>query len=383
MNSNSVSQQGSAPQQPPSTTPALSRDVIRTAPKAVLHEHLDGGLRPQTLIEIADEIGHTLPATEPEALADWFFEAADSGTLERYLETFAHTVAVMQRPDDCFRIASEAAQDLASDGVVYAELRYAPEQQLLGGMSLEEVVEATLAGFEEGQRLAEQAGNPITVRTLLCGMRHADRTLEIAALAIAFRDKGVVGFDIAGGEIGNPAERHIEAFDLLRRASMPFTVHAGESMGPESIHGAVAICGADRIGHGVQLIKDIDLTGDEPKLSPLAHYIRDRRIALEICPSSNLQTEGAESIETHPIKALYDLGFRVTVNNDNRLMSRTHTSREFELLSETFGWGWPEIKRCTENAMKASFLHHPERRRILEEVIRPAYAALEASAQRP
>jgi adenosine deaminase len=357
----------------------LSIDQIRSAPKVVLHEHLDGGLRPQTLIEIADEIGHTLPETEPEALADWFFEAADSGTLERYLETFAHTIAVSQKADHCFRIASEAAQDLAADGVVYAELRYAPEQQLLGGLSLEEVVEATLAGFAEGERLAAAAGNPITARTLLCGMRHADRTMEIAELAVAYRDKGVVGFDIAGGEIGNPAERHVEAFDYLRRESMPFTIHAGESCGPESIWGAVAVCGANRIGHGVQLIKDIDLTGDEAKLSNLAHYIRDRRIALEVAPSSNLQTEGAESIETHPIKELYDLGFRVTVNNDNRLMSRTSTSREFQLLSETFGWGWAEVRRCTENAVKAAFLHHPERRRILEEVVRPAYAALEAS----
>ncbi|HEX2144856.1 MAG TPA: adenosine deaminase [Glycomyces sp.] len=356
---------------------ALSHDQIRSAPKVVLHEHLDGGLRPQTLIEIADEIGHTLPATEADALGDWFFDAANSGTLERYLETFAHTVAVMQTPDHCFRIASEAAQDLASDGVVYAELRYAPEQQLLGGLSLEGVVEATLAGFEEGERLAAKDGNPITVRTLLCGMRHADRTLEIAKLAVAYRDKGVAGFDIAGGEIGNPADRHAEAFAHLRSEAMPFTIHAGESVGPESIRGAVAQ-GAGRIGHGVQLIKDIDLTGDDAKLSDLAHYIRDRRIALEVCPSSNLQTEGAESIETHPIKELYDLGFRVTVNNDNRLVSRTHTSREFQLLSETFGWGWSEVKRCTENAMKAAFLHYPERRRILEDVIRPAYTALES-----
>ncbi|MDA1360529.1 adenosine deaminase [Glycomyces luteolus] len=358
---------------------ALDIDAIRRAPKVVLHEHLDGGLRPETIIEIADEIGHTLPEHEPEALKNWFFEAADSGTLERYLETFAHTVAVMQRPEDCFRVASEAAQDLASDGVVYAELRYAPEQQLLAGLSLEEVVEATLAGFEAGQNLAADAGHDITVRTLLCGMRHADRTKEIAQLAVAYRDKGVVGFDIAGGEIGNPAERHVEAFDYLRRESMPFTIHAGESCGPESIWGAVDVCGANRIGHGVRLIEDIDLTGDEVKLSNLAHYIRDRRIALEVAPSSNLQTGAAESIETHPISVLYNLGFRVTVNNDNRLQSRTSVSREFHILSETFGWGWAEVKRCTENAMKASFLHHPERRRVLEEVIRPAYAALESA----
>lgn len=358
---------------------ALTHEQLRAAPKVVLHEHLDGGLRPETIIEIADEIGHTLPADNPEDLRNWFFDAADSGTLELYLETFAHTVAVMQRAEDCFRVASEAAQDLASDGVVYAELRYAPEQQLVGGLSLEEVVDATLAGFEEGQRIAARNGNSIQVRTLLCGMRHAYRTTEIAKLAVAYRDRGVVGFDIAGAEIGHPAEHHVEAFDYLRRENMPFTIHAGESCGPESIWGAVSVCGANRIGHGVQLIKDIDLTGDFAKLSDLAQYVLDRRIALEIAPSSNLQTGAADSIETHPISVLYALGFRVTVNNDNRLMSRTDVSREFQQLSETFGWGWAEVKRCTENAMKASFLPYSERRFILEDLIRPAYTALESA----
>ncbi|MDN3241082.1 adenosine deaminase [Glycomyces tritici] len=355
---------------------ALTHEQLRAAPKVVLHEHLDGGLRPETIIEIADEIGHTLPAQNPEELRAWFFEAADSGTLERYLETFAHTVAVMQRADDCFRVASEAAQDLASDGVVYAELRYAPEQQQLAGLSLEAVVEATLAGFKDGQQRAAENGNPIEIRTILCGMRHANRTKEIAELAVAFRSDGVVGFDIAGGEIGNPAQHHLEAFEYLRRENMPFTIHAGESCGPESIWGAVSVCGANRIGHGVQLIKDIDLTRDEPQLSDLAHYIRDRRIALEIAPSSNLQTGAADSLETHPISVLHSLGFNITVNNDNRLMSRTDTSREFQLLSETFGWGWAEVARCTENAMMASFLPYPDRLVILDEVIRPAYGAL-------
>ncbi|GAB3645750.1 adenosine deaminase family protein [Glycomyces tarimensis] len=357
----------------------LSHDEIRSAPKVVLHEHLDGGLRPQTLIELADEIGHTLPAKEPTALADWFFEAANSGTLERYLETFAHTVAVLQKPEHCFRIASEAVQDLAADGVVYAELRYAPEQQLDGGMGLGEVVEATVAGLAEGERLAREAGRPIAAGTILCGMRHAERVKEIAELAVAYRDKGVVGFDIAGGEIGNPPEAHADAFAYLRRESMPFTIHAGESVGPKSILGAVADCGADRIGHGVKLVEDLHFSSEGPKLGRLASYIRDRRIALEVCPSSNLQTGAAASIETHPIGELFDLGFRVTVNNDNRLMSRTHTSREFQLLSEAFGWGWAEIKRCTVDAAEAAFLPYPERRDLVHDVILPAYTALEES----
>lgn len=358
---------------------SLTHDQIRSMPKVVLHEHLDGGLRPQTLIEIAHDIGHELPTTDSKALADWFYEAANSGTLKKYLETFDHTIAVMQKADHCFRIASEAAQDLAADGVVYAEVRYAPEQQLRGGMSLEEVVEATLAGFAEGERLAAQNGHRIKVRTLLCAMRHAERAVEIADLTLAYRDQGVVGFDIAGGEIDNPPERHLVAFEQLRRESMPFTIHAGESVGPTSIWGAVEICGASRIGHGIKIMDDIDFNWDTPKLGRIADYIRDRRITLEVAPSSNLQTGGAETIAKHPIKQLYDLGFRVTVNNDNRLMSRTHTSREFQLLSETFGWGWEEIKRCTENAIEDSFLHDPERRQILEEVIRPAYAALESA----
>ncbi|WP_035739068.1 adenosine deaminase [Glycomyces arizonensis] len=358
----------------------LSHDEIRSAPKVVLHEHLDGGLRPQTLIDIAGEIGRPLPADEPQALADWFFDAANSGSLERYLETFAHTVAAMQTPEHCARIASEAVQDLAADGVVYAELRYAPEQQLTRGMSLDEVVESTVAGLAEGERLAAEAGHTIQTGTILCGMRQANRVKEIAELAVAHRDKGVVGFDIAGPERGFLPQKHLAAFEYLRRECMPFTIHAGESDGLDSILGAVADCGAQRIGHGVRITDDIDRSGFGAQLGRLATYIRDRRIALEVCPSSNLQTGAADSIATHPVNDLYRLGFRVTVNNDNRLMSRTHTSREFHLLSEAFDWSWSEIANCTVNAAEAAFLPYPERRVLIDEVIRPAYAALERSA---
>lgn len=358
----------------------LSHDEIRSAPKVVLHEHLDGGLRPQTLIDIAGEIGHELPTRDAAALADWFFDAANSGSLERYLETFAHTVAAMQTPEHCARVAAEAVQDLAADGVVYAELRYAPEQQLERGMSLGEVVEATVAGLAEGERLAAEAGRTIRTGTILCGMRHADRVKEIAELAVAYRDKGVVGFDIAGAESGFPAERHRDAFAYLRRECMPFTIHAGESAGVESILGAVADCGAARIGHGVRITDDIDATAFPTELGRLAAYVRDRRITLEVCPSSNLQTGAAQSIATHPVDDLYQLGFNVTVNNDNRLMSRTHTSREFHLLSEAFGWGWADVERCTVNAAESAFLPYPDRLALVEDVIRPAYAALKQSA---
>ncbi|WP_199037388.1 adenosine deaminase [Glycomyces salinus] len=363
----------------------LTTEQIRSAPKAVLHEHLDGGLRPQTIIDIADEIGYRLPRTEAGELGEWFFDAASSGTLERYLETFAHTVAVLQKPEHCSRVAAEAVQDLAADGVVYAELRYAPEQQQAGGMSLEEVVEATQDGLEEGERLARAAGHTIETGTILCGMRHADRVMEAAQLAVKYRDKGVVGFDIAGAEIGFPASRHKAAFDHLRAESMPFTIHAGESVGKESVWQAVQQCGTLRLGHGVRLDEDLEWETDvdgmlRPRLGRLAEWVRDRRIALEVCPSSNLQTGAASSIEGHPIQTFFDLDFRVTVNNDNRLMSRTSASREFALLSKAFGWGWDEIETVTVNAMEAAFSPYPERRRRIDQIVRPAYRRLRESA---
>ncbi|GAB3997509.1 adenosine deaminase [Glycomyces albus] len=365
----------------------LTTDQIRSAPKAVLHEHLDGGLRTETLIDIADEIGYRkLPKTDPGQLADWFFEAADSGSLERYLETFAHTIAVLQKPEHCHRVASEAAQDLAADGVVYAEIRYAPEQQLEGGMALEEVVEATQAGLEEGERLARAAGNQIKTGQILCGMRHADRVMEIAQLAVKYRDRGVVGFDIAGAEVGFPASRHKAAFDHLRAESMPFTIHAGESVGKESVWEAVQQCGTLRLGHGVRLSEDIEWIMDvdglsRAKLGRLAEWVRDQRIPLEVCPSSNLQTGAAFSIAGHPVDTFLELGFRVTVNNDNRLMSRTSTSRELSLLSEAFGWGWGELETVAVNAAKGAFQPYTERRRLIDETIRPAYRRLRESAE--
>jgi adenosine deaminase len=360
-------------------------EEILAAPKVVLHDHLDGGLRPETIIELAAEAGHELPVAAADGLRTWFVESADSGSLDRYLETFEHTVGVMQTRDALVRVAAECAEDLAADGVVYAEIRYAPEQQLKGGMTLEAVVEATQAGLEEGERLAREAGNPIETGQILCGMRHADRVMEIAQLAIKYRDKGVVGFDIAGGEIGNPASRHKAAFDHLRAESIPFTIHAGESVGKESVWEAVQQCGTLRLGHGVGTAEDIEWEMGvegmfEAKLGRLAEWIRDRRIPLEVCPSSNLQTGAASSIESHPIKDLFELDFRVTVNNDNRLMSRTSTSREFALLAEAFGRGWDEFEKLTVNAMKGAFQPYPERRRHIDEIIRPAYRRLRESA---
>ncbi|NBE81317.1 adenosine deaminase [Micromonospora rubida] len=347
-------------------------DIVKI-PKALLHDHLDGGLRPATIVELAAEVGHELPTTDPEALGRWFVEAADSGSLERYLETFAHTVAVMQTASSLRRVARECAQDLAADGVVYAEVRFAPEQHLERDLTLDEVVEAVVTGFTEGAALAAEAGTPIRVGTLLTAMRHAARSQEIAELAVRHRDAGVVGFDIAGAEAGFPPTRHLDAFEYLQRENFHFTIHAGEAFGLPSIWQAIQWCGADRLGHGVRIVDDIT-PGDPPTLGRLAAYVRDKRIPLELCPSSNVQTGAAASIAEHPIGLLRDLRFRVTVNTDNRLMSGTSMSREMALLVDAFGYGWKELQWFTINAMKSAFIPFDERLAIIDEVIKPAYA---------
>ncbi|WP_433266725.1 adenosine deaminase [Micromonospora vinacea] len=347
-------------------------DIVKV-PKALLHDHLDGGLRPATIVDLAAEVGHELPTTDPEALGRWFADAADSGSLERYLETFAHTVAVMQTAPALRRVARECALDLAADGVVYAEVRFAPEQHLERDLSLDEVVEAVLAGFAEGTAQAVEAGLTIRVGTLLTAMRHAARSQEIAELAVRHRDSGVVGFDIAGAEAGFPPTRHLDAFEYLQRENFHFTIHAGEAFGLPSIWQAIQWCGADRLGHGVRIVDDIAPDGS---LGRLAAYVRDKRIPLELCPSSNVQTGAVDSIADHPIGLLRDLRFRVTVNTDNRLMSGTSMSREMSLLVETFGYGWKELQWFTINAMKSAFIPFDERLRIIDDVIKPAYAKL-------
>ncbi|GGR63589.1 adenosine deaminase 1 [Micromonospora fulviviridis] len=354
---------------------AISYEDIVKVPKALLHDHLDGGLRPATIVELAADAGHELPTTDSEALGRWFAEAANSGSLERYLETFAHTVAVMQTGPALRRVARECALDLAADGVVYAEVRFAPEQHLEQNLTLDEVVDAVVTGFREGSALAAEAGTPIRVGTLLTAMRHAARSQEIAELAVRHRDTGVVGFDIAGAEAGFPPTRHLDAFEYLQRENFHFTIHAGEAFGLPSIWQAIQWCGADRLGHGVRIVDDIT-PGNPPVLGRLAAYVRDKRIPLELCPSSNVQTGAAASIADHPIGLLRDLRFRVTVNTDNRLMSGTSMSREMALLVDAFGYGWKELQWFTINAMKSAFIPFDERLKIIDEVIKPAYAKL-------
>jgi len=359
------------------TTP-LTLEMIAQAPKALLHDHLDGGLRPGTVIDIAAQVGYEgLPTTDENELSAWFRTAAHSGSLVRYLEPFAHTVAVMQTPEALHRVALECVQDLVADNVVYAEIRFAPELHISNGLSLDEVVDAVLAGFTDGENAARAVGRSITVRCLVTAMRHAARSRDIAELAIRFRDRGVVGFDIAGAEAGYPPSRHLDAFEYMRANNARFTIHAGEAFGLPSIHEALAFCGADRLGHGVRIVDDIEVLPDgAASLGRLAALVRDKRIPLELCPSSNVQTGAVPSVDKHPFDLLARLRFRVTVNTDNRLMSDTTMSLEMFRLAEAFGYGWSDLERFTINAMKSAFIHFDERLAIIDEIIKPRYAVL-------
>jgi len=353
---------------------APTLEQIRRAPKVVLHDHLDGGLRPATVIDLARDAGHTLPTTDVDELARWFVEGARRHDLDLYLDTFEHTVGVMQTKDALVRVAAECAEDLAADGIVYAEVRFAPELHIEGGLSLDEVVDAVLEGFRLGS-----AGRAITIGTLATAMRHAANSSEIAELALRHRDDGVVGFDIAGSEAGNPPTRHLAAFQEIAKANSHITIHAGEAFGLPSIWEAVQLCGAERLGHGVRIVDDISVDeAGRAHLGRLAAFVRDRRVALEMCPTSNVHTGAAPSIAEHPIGLLTRLRYRVTVNTDNRLMSDITLSQEFHNLVEAFGWGWDEIEWFTVNAMKSAFWPFDQRLRIIQGIIKPGFASLRA-----
>jgi len=292
------------------------------------------------------------------------------------LETFAHTIAVMQTRDGIIQVARECAIDLARDGVVYAEVRGAPELFTEAGLTLNQVVEATTAGYKEGMAEAKREGNTIRVESILCGMRQNNRSQETAEAVVKYRDQGVVGFDIAGPEDGFPPTNQLDTFEYLRKENAHFTIHAGEAYGLPSIWEAIQHCGAERLGHGVRIIDDIDFSGTTPKLGRLASYVRDRRIPLELCPTSNLQTGAAKTIAEHPIGVLAKLRFRITVNTDNRLMSRTSMTHEMTELVQAFGWNFADLQRVTVNAMKSAFIPFEERLAIIETVIKPAYSRI-------
>ncbi len=345
-----------------------------TYPKVLLHDHLDGGLRPATVIELASEFGYKgLPSTDVDDLSRWFHRGAKRNDLVLYLETFAHTVGVMQHRDAIERVAFECAQDLAADGVVYAEVRFAPELSTEAGLTLDEVMDAIMTGFRRGS-----AGTDLTIYAILSAMRTAARSLEIAQLAVRWRDAGVVGFDIAGAEAGYPPTRHLEAFNFVQRENFHATIHAGEAFGLPSIWEAVQLCGAERLGHGVRIVDDITGPAGNEQLGRLAAFVRDRRIPLELCPTSNVNTGVCASIAEHPIGMLRRLRFRVTVNTDNRLMSNTSMSKEFAQLAEAFGWGIDDFEWLSVNAMKSAFAPFPERLRIINGILKPRYALLRA-----
>lgn len=387
------------------TTIPPDETTLRGLPKVLLHDHLDGGLRPATVAELARDQGYdALPADEVGALTRWFSESADSGSLVRYLETFEHTVGVMQTVDALRRVARESVLDLAADGVVYAEVRYAPEQHQQRGLSLDEIVEAVNQGLREGEQEVGSAGgsgHPIRVQAIVSAMRQADRGLEGAELAVRHRDAGVCGFDIAGPEDGFPPTRQQAAFDLLRRAGLHITIHAGEAFGLPSIREALHDCGAERLGHGIRIVDDIMLEGrpvaedlagaiararHDPaalRLGDLATEVRDRAVPLELCPSSNVQTGAAPSLEEHAITLLRDLGFRVTLNTDNRLMSATSMTREAQLLVDRAGWTLVDLGRVTVDAMRSAFLPEDEREELVRAVLEPAYGLGASGAAAP
>ncbi len=358
-----------------SPSASLSDQILRQAPKVLLHEHLDGCLRPATVLDLAAECGYEgLPESDPVRLGRWFFEGADRGSLPQYLEGFQHTIAVLQTASALERVAYELAEDCAAENCVYLEVRFAPHFHTVGGLGLDAVMGAVIAGLKRGQ---EDFG--LESGLIVCAMRNqsAELSLKLAELAVSWFGRGCCGFDLAGEEAGHPPKHHIEAFQLIKRRNGSLTIHAGESFGPESIWQALQFCGAHRIGHGTHLIDDIAIyDGKVIKVGSLATYVLDHRIPIECCLQSNLHTGAVQSIDEHPFPYLLREGYRVTLNTDNRLMSHTTMTDEFRVAVEQFGCTLDDLERVTVNAMNAAFFPYAERHRIIDERIAPAYAAL-------
>jgi adenosine deaminase len=351
----------------------LNEELLRAVPKVLLHDHLDGGLRPQTILEIARDNHYTdLPASAPDTLAEWFWRGANRGSLPHYLEGFKHTIAVMQTEEALERVAYEMIQDMKQDGVIYVETRFAPVFHTVRGLHCEAVVGAVLRGLEKGKR-----DFGVEYGLIICGMRNMKVSLEMAELAVDFRDRGVVGFDLAGEEGGYPPKRHVDAFHYVQRENFSITIHAGEAFGKESIWQAIQWCGAHRIGHATRLVEDMALTnGRVVKLGTLAQYVLDKRIPLEICLSSNVHTGAVPSIEAHPFGIYFKEKFRVTLNTDNRLMSNTTLTKEFTAAVNHFDLSLHDLEKITINAMKSAFIPYHARCRIIYDAIKPGYQKL-------
>jgi len=355
----------------------ITEQQIALAPKVLLHDHLDGGLRPQTMIDHALASGYTkLPSYEPEQLAKWFVEACSSGTLELYLETFEHTISVMQTTEEIIRVARECVIDLAADNVVYAEVRGAPELFTRKGLTMDQVIEATVEGFNQGMAEVAHNGKKIQVEHILCALRQNHVSDEVATKVVKYKGRGVVGFDIAGPEAGFPPTDHIKAFNYLRDSGAHYTIHAGEAFGVESIALAVNECGAQRIGHGIRLIDDIDFSSGEAKLGSLAQEILDNQICLEMAPTSNLQTGGATSYATHQIGVMKKLGFNVTLNTDNRLMSATSMNREAREIADGYSWNLDDLHDVARNGIYSAFIDDDEQEDIYRSQIKAVYDRL-------
>ncbi len=350
----------------------VTKEMIKRIPKVELHDHLDGGVRPETILELGREYGVALPAADPEALAAWFHRGASRKSLALYLEGFGLTLQVMQSRDALRRIARETIEDLAADNVAYAEIRFAPVLHLEQGLPLEDVVESVLKGLEDGKR-----STGTCYGLILCAMRNQSISLETAELAVAFRERGVVGFDLAGDEFGHPPKKHLEAFQYIRNRNFNITLHAGEAFGPESIWQALQICGAHRIGHATRLVEDMAVRGTRiERLGSLASFILDKRIPMEICLSSNIQTGAAPSLDEHPFQVYYRNNFRVVLCTDNRLMSATTLGKELHLAVEHFGLTLHDLEKLTINAMKSAFARYDERLRIIYDILKPGFARL-------
>lgn len=348
---------------------------IRSLPKVLLHEHLDGGLRPSTVVDLAAESGYGgLPTTDAGELAKWFHRGAQRGNLTEYLEGFRHTIGVMQTPEALERIAFEFIEDMYHDGVVYAEIRFAPVYHCEKGLTQDEVVAAVICGLERGERTyAVEWG------LIICAMRNLPNSLAVAELAIRSRDSGVVGFDLAGSEDGFPAKKHIDAFHAIQRANFHITIHAGEGYGMESIWQALQYCGAHRLGHATRLRDDIKVLPDGSlELGCLSQYVLDRRIPLEMCLLSNLHTGACSMLEDHPFETFFRRGFRVCLNTDDRLMSDTSMTLETTLATEIFDLNLEELEKISLNAIKSAFAPYDKRLKIIFDSIRPGFAAARA-----
>lgn len=346
-------------------------EIIKSVPKVLLHDHLDGGLRPETIIELAKDLRYTkLPTKDAGELAEWFHRGANKGNLVDYLQGFEHTAAVMQTKEALERVAYEMMEDMKNDNICYVETRFAPVFHTQNGLWYEDIVSAVLEGLERGRK-----DFGVGYGLILCGMRNMKNTLEIAELAVNFRNEGVVGFDLAGEEGGYPPKKHIEAFQFIQRANFNITIHAGEAFGKESIWQAIQWCGAHRIGHATHLIEDftLDKDGNVVGFGDLAQYVLDKRIPLEICLLSNVHTGAVDKIENHPFGLLFKEKYRVTLNTDDRLMSDTTMSKEFLVAIDVFNLNLEDLEKITLNSMKSAFIQYKERLHFIYNVIKPGY----------